>query len=114
MRYYKDMENNNNNVRFNQHHVTNGTHKARAWYNLDNRIDGRKVVTIYAKDYTNGLSGIFDADAYENNTDIMTDYFDKGTVRLFESHPLYTTARAAVVRHQAKAKAKIEAKRVTS
>lgn len=38
-------------VRFNQHAVTNGTHKARVHYSLDNRCDGRRCVTIYAKDH---------------------------------------------------------------
>lgn len=80
-------------VKFNKHHIAKGAIKARVWYALDNRVDGRKVVTIYAKDYGNALGEIF-ADDYENSTDTMTDYFDTGHVRLFEDHPLYAAARA--------------------
>lgn len=70
--------------------------KARVWYSLDNRSDGRKVVTIYAKDYDRALGKVFADGSYENKTDSMTDYFDQGTVRLFEDHPLYKEARKFV------------------
>ena len=79
-------------MKFMKHYVTDGTIKARVWYSLDNRMDGRKCVTIYAKDYGHELGALL-PDTYENNTDLMTDYFDKGTVRLFENHPLYKDAR---------------------
>jgi len=36
-------------IKFLQHSVKCGDEKARVWYSLDNRTDGRKVVTIYAK-----------------------------------------------------------------
>ena len=82
-------------IKFNKHNVTDGTNKARVHYSLDNRIDGRKCVTLYAKDYLNKLYAIF-ADSYVNNSDSQTDYFEKGKVVLFEDHPLYAQARAAV------------------
>lgn len=88
-----------------KHYVTNGTEKARVFYTLDNRVDGRKVVTIYDKDYGHALGRIF-GDEYENRTDTMTDYFDKGTVRLFENHPLYAAARARAEAVEADRKAK--------
>lgn len=73
-------------VKFNKHNVTNTRTKAKAriFYSLDNRTDGRKCVSLYAKDY-------------RNDTDTMTDYFDQGRVVLFENHPLYTEARKAAV-----------------
>jgi len=80
-------------IKFNKFHVTNGEAKARVFYSLDNRGDGRKCVTIYAKDYTGEL-GVVISDSYKNDTDIQTDYFDKGRVVLFEDHPLYAAARA--------------------
>ena len=83
-------------VKFNKYHVTNGTHKARVSYSVDNRTDGRECVTLYAKDYCNSLHFIF-ADAYVNNSDSMTDYFERGRVVLFSDHPLYTAARARAV-----------------
>ena len=82
-------------IKFNKFNVTNGTIKARVSYALDNRIDQRKCVTIYAKDYTCELGKIF-ANKYSNATDLITYYFEKGKVVLFEDHPLYSQARAKV------------------
>ena len=79
-------------IKFNKFHVTNGVYKARVFYSLDNRVDGRKVVTLYAKDYDRSLGKVFAAE-YQNDTNIQTDYFDQGQVRLFENHPLYPIAR---------------------
>ena len=79
-------------IKFNKYCVTNGTTKARVNYSLDNRFDGRKCVTLYAKDY-DGRLGIILADSYKNDTDSMTDYFDQGRAVLFEDHALYSAAR---------------------
>jgi len=79
-------------IKFQKHYVTNGTDKARVYYSLDNRTDGRKCVTLYAKDYSSALCDIIPA-GYENNTELMVDYFDKGRVRLFECSPHYAAAR---------------------
>lgn len=86
------------NIRFLKHKVVNDTteQSARVWYSLDNRIDGRKCVSINAKDYGSQLSKVFDCDEVTNRTDTQTDYFDKDTVRLFEDHPLYKIARKHV------------------
>lgn len=88
-------------IKFCKHYLTNGAIKARVWYALDNRIDGRKVVTIYAKDYSDAL-GKLGLEGYENDMDMQTDYFEKGRVRLFETHPLYAQARTHVEAMQAK------------
>lgn len=96
-------------MKFNRYHVTDGTTKARCFYSLDNRTDGRSCVTIYARDYGSGLGRMF-ADAYHNDSDSMTDYFEKGRVVLFEDHPLYKQARAAVEKHNAAEKAKQDAR----
>lgn len=79
-------------IKFQRHYVTNGTDKARVWYSLDNRVDGRKCVTLYAKDYSGTLGKIF-ADEYKNETDLCTDYFEKGRAVLFADHELYAAAR---------------------
>jgi hypothetical protein len=81
-------------IKFNKYNVTDTETKvkARVHYSVDNRIDGRKCVTIYAKDYDRKLGEIFAE--YRNETDTQTDYFDKGHVDLFEDHPLYNAARA--------------------
>lgn len=80
-------------IKFNRYHVTNGTAKARVFYSVDNRTDGRRCVTLYAKDYTGDLGRIL-SDVYQNDTDSMTDYFDQGRAVIFENHPLYAAARA--------------------
>ncbi|ACL06255.1 hypothetical protein Dalk_4577 [Desulfatibacillum aliphaticivorans] len=86
-------------LKFNKHHVTNGVEKARCHYSLDNRVDGRPCVTIYAKDYDNKLGALFafEDGVYKNETDMRTDYFEAGRVVLFEDHPLYKQARSRAV-----------------
>lgn len=81
-------------MKFRKYFVANSEFKARVSYSLDNRVDGRKCVTIYAKDYTRALGKIFAE--YRNETDSMTDYFDQGHVDLFEDNKFYKEARAAV------------------
>jgi hypothetical protein len=80
-------------IKFNKYHVTNGQTKARVSYSIGNRLDGRACVTLYARDYGRTLGYLFQED-YKNDTDMMTDYFDKGHVTLFENHPLYQKALA--------------------
>ena len=81
-------------IKFNKYNVVNKETKAKArvHYSLDNRIDGRKCVTIYHKDYNHNLLDVF-GDAVINNTDAMTDYFETSRVVLFEDNPLYAEAR---------------------
>ena len=97
-------------IKFNKFNVTNGTDKAKISYSLDNRADGRNCVTLYAKDYNRSLGRIFD-DEYTNNSDSMTDYFEKGRVVLFDDHPLYAAARAQAEAVQKAWNIKMEAKR---
>lgn len=84
-------------IEFKKHYVIDKAtgKKARVWYSLDNRIDGRKCVTMYAKSHQDSLYAVFPNDS-ENNSDMRTDYFEKDKVRLFETHPLYTKARSYV------------------
>lgn len=81
-------------VRFLRHYVTDGIHKAKVWYSaFIRRTDGRPCVVLYAKEYLNDLNKIFTT-GYQNHTDILTDYFDKGYVTLLDDHPLYSAALA--------------------
>jgi hypothetical protein len=71
-------------IKFNQFNVQSTVtgEKAKVWYSLDNRFDGRNCVTIYSKDYNRALGRIFaDVGGYKNDTDTQTDYFDKGRSR---------------------------------
>lgn len=79
-------------IKFRKHYVTNGIDKARVRYSMDNRVDSRKCVTIYDKDYGRALGKVL-SDNYKNDTDSMTDYFDNGQVTLFENSKYYQEAR---------------------
>lgn len=80
-------------IKFNKHYVTNGTIKARVFYSRAVLSNGRDCVTLYAKDYIGDLGRIF-RENYENNTDSMTDYFEKGEVRIYADSPLWAAACA--------------------
>ena len=81
-------------ITFMRYAVKKNGKKARIRYSLDNRIDRRPAVKLYAQSYDDGevLGEIF-PEAYQNLTDSHSDYFDKGSVNLFEGHPLYRQAR---------------------
>jgi hypothetical protein len=84
-------------IRFLDHHVTDGSVKARVHYSIDNRAPGHPpCVTVYAKDYSRKLRLLFGA-LYVNHTDSQSDYFDEGHVTLEDGHPLYAAARTAAL-----------------
>ena len=83
-------------VRFLKHYVTNGIKKARVHYSaFAMNSTGQKCVTLYAKGYEDGaaLAEIL-PQGFEDNTDIMTDYFEKGRARIIEGDALYPAALA--------------------
>jgi hypothetical protein len=80
-------------IKFNKFNVTNGIDKARVFYSKYTRADGQECVVLYSKDYDRALGRIF-SDEYVNNTDSMTDYFERGQVVLLSGHPLYAAAAA--------------------
>lgn len=81
-------------IKLMKHYVTNGTIKARVSYSRATLNNGRDCVTLYAKDYSGEIGRIFSGDNYENNTDTMTDYFEKGRVRIYADNPLWAAACA--------------------
>lgn len=92
-------------VKFRKFYVANETLKARVSYSLDNRIDGKCCVTIYAKDWCRTLGKIL-RDGYKNESDFMTDYFEQGKVVLYSDSPYYLAARkvAEVLQSEREAK----------
>lgn len=83
-------------IKFQKHYVTNGAIKARVHYSAFRMVTtGQQCVTLYAKTYDDGraLAEVL-ADGYENNNDLMTDYFEKGRARIVEGSPLYAAALA--------------------
>lgn len=81
-------------IRFMKHYIEDTTtgRKVKVWYNLDGRVDGKSCVTLYAKEYGYELDKIFPGET-KNDTDTMTDYFEKSKTVLFVDHPLYKDAR---------------------
>jgi len=82
-----------NQIKFMKYFVTNGEYKAKVHYVLGELKDGRTCVTLYAKEYNQNLGYIFPCN-YQNNSDIMTDYFEKGRVYIFADDPLFEAAKA--------------------
>lgn len=99
----------NKQIRFMQHYVTDGETKARVFYSNTRLVDGTHPITLYARDYDRCLGKIF-PEIYINDTDMMTDYFDQGHVRIQPDHPLYAAALARCQQNQAKRDAKYATK----
>lgn len=59
----------------------------RAWYSKAKFLNHPKgTITVYAKCILDGLPKCMKP---ENNTEIMTDYFEKDRVRIIPTHPRY-------------------------
>lgn len=54
------------------------------------------TITIYSRDYSHFTKDINDAFEVENDSDLMTDYFEKDRIRVLPSHPLYNQVLEAV------------------
>lgn len=94
-------------IKFNLHNVTDTETKAKArvHYDLDNHISGKPCVTLYGKTCLENLSAIF-KEGVENNTDLMTDYFEDDRIRFFEGDKHYNAARATAERMKKKQEAR--------
>lgn len=75
-------------TKFHKYYVTNGVVRARVHYSPHvMRSTGKRCITLYEKGYGNDLPKIFRG--VENDTDIMTDYFDDNKYRIAEDDPRY-------------------------
>ena len=76
-----------------KHYVTNGEIKARIHYSATRLTTGVNAVTLYAKTFEDGnkLAEIM-KDTYENESDVLSDYMEKGRARVYEGTPLYKEA----------------------
>lgn len=65
--------------------------KAKCWYSRGQLInDTRDCIIIYAKEYGQELSRVFGSSVeVKNETDSMTDYFDKDKICIFAGEPLF-------------------------
>jgi hypothetical protein len=81
-------------IKFNMHQVVNTATGAKArvrYYTAEGHVE------IMDKDYGGALVRVFgevEGVGYRNDTDSMTDYFCKGSVRIVEGHALYAEAKA--------------------
>lgn len=48
-----------------------------------------ETITIYAREYTGFSAEVRELFTVENDTDTMTDYFEKDRIRVKKDHPLY-------------------------
>jgi hypothetical protein len=53
------------------------------------------TITIYARDYSRFSSEVRSQFIVENDSDIMTDYFEEDRIRVLPDHPLYAQVKAA-------------------
>lgn len=70
-------------TKFNKYFVTDGINKAKVYYSYSPAtatVSGREMITIYARE-SDQLKGLFDE--IENDSDVMTDYFESDRVRIF-------------------------------
>jgi hypothetical protein len=54
-----------------------------------------ETITIYAREYTGFSAEVKEAFTVENDTDTMTDYFEKDRIRVKKDHPLYAQVLGA-------------------
>lgn len=74
----------------------------KVFYNVDGRHDGKECVTIYERSGNDNQRIPADLFCIENDTDIMTDYFEYDRVEVFPDHPLYPFIRAAALQMKLK------------
>lgn len=72
-----------------------------------------EVITIYNREYTRFSAEIQAAFMVQNNSEMMTDYFEKDRIRIDQAHPMYALVNAAWEKqeaHNAKRQAKYMAR----
>ena len=67
----------------------------KAWYSARNGKNELNVITIYKRDYGSFSAEIQEAFKVENDSDGLTDYFEKDRIRVTEFHPLYSVVLEA-------------------
>lgn len=82
-------------VRFLMHAVTDGVHKSKVWYSPSTDFDGNlEYISVHADGYGAQLNKFFDN--VRNETDIMTDYFDTDSVKIYPDSPYWNDCKAAM------------------
>ena len=68
--------------------------KVRCWYSRGSLRTAPDAVTIYAKSHCDSLADVFPPDRIKNETEILTDYFEKDRVHILPGDPLWNEACA--------------------
>jgi hypothetical protein len=76
-------------MKFQTHGIKTGTGLEKAWYMISHLAGGRKCITVCADGYTSFSREIREAFTVHNGSDLMTDYFEKDSFRVFPEHPLF-------------------------
>jgi len=70
-------------------------------------------VSIYARSCYHFSAEIQEAFIVENDSNIMDDYFEKDSIRVYDNHPLYAEVLAAFIAQETKAIARIEKRMIS-
>lgn len=93
-----------------------GAKLQKVWYSsgkLLNHPEG--TLTIYSREYGQFSDLVHASFKVENDSDLMTDYFEKDRIRVLPGHPLYAevlAAKEAADKHQASRYAKQDAGKI--
>jgi hypothetical protein len=81
-------------MKFQAHGIKTAQGVEKAWYMLSHLTNGRKCITICAEGYKRFSAEVRASFNVENATDLMTDYFEKDSFRIFPDHPLFQDVAA--------------------
>jgi hypothetical protein len=59
------------------------------------------TITITAKDHSGFSAEVAEVFTVQNDSDGMTDYFEKDRIRVYSTHPLYAQVKAALEAYDA-------------
>lgn len=91
------------NVRFLMYKVVKGEKSCKVWYsysNYEHKGVQKEYIKIYEEGYSNNLNEIFPN--VVNNSDSMTDYFEKSRVTIEKDSPYWEKAFEMVEKHNEK------------
>lgn len=91
-------------VKFGLYKITKGTQSVKVWYTIED-----DYVRINESDYDRLIGSFFPEETYINNSDSMTDYFEKSSVILRPESKNYAEIRKQITEINNKLKAKREA-----
>lgn len=92
-------------TKINMYYVQKGNKKVKCHYRIEENF-----ITIYAKSYIDSFHGFFEEVENIDNSDSMTDYFEKARVRITPEHKNYDAIKNQILKIQSKLNKKIQLK----